>query len=301
MAQTVAETKIGDMIRTNRLPGAFIFEGAPEDTDVLAGNLARSVVCLDTHYKQLNGGACLACLSCLKAARGSHPDIITTESEGDGARSFHIAKVREIIDDLYLSPNESEKKVYIIRQMQNMTSQGQNALLKSLEEPPASAVFIITVTSLDLILETVQSRAVKFKAEHAHNATDSYNNKNEYSETGEIIKNILAKSGGTLAAYQDMLKNIDKLGKPGILAFYSDLENAVRDVLAAKVFVNDLTAARFLYFKNIADFEILESCTKNYSAKKILDLSGKIRDFKSDLEYNANIRLNIASFFCAIT
>ena len=297
MTRAVIEAKLSDMIRTNRLPSAFIFEGTTENTDALADNLARLVVCSDLDYKNTHGSACMVCPSCLKSIRGSHPDITTAEPEDDGARSFHIAKVREIIDDLYLSPNEGAKKVYIIRDMQNMTPQGQNALLKSLEEPPKFALFIITATNLELILETVKSRAVKFKINNGNSTSDSQNNDN----FTENIRNILIKNGGTLAAYQDILKNIDKLGKTGIINFYLDLGNAVRDILVAKIFAEDLNNAQFLYFNNTANFYILEACIKGYSVKKILELSRKIQRFKSDLEYNANLRLNITSFFGEVT
>ena len=300
MTRTVIEAKLSDMIRTNRLPSAFIFEGMTDDTNALAEDFARLVVCSDLDYKKIHGSACMICSACLKSIRGSHPDITTAEPEDDGARSFHIAKVREIIEDLYLSPNESAKKVYIIRDMQNMTPQGQNALLKSLEEPPKFALFIITVTNLDLILETVKSRAVKFKIEHEKSINLSDNTYDNYDNLSETIKNILIKNGDILAAYQDILKNIDKLGKSGVLSFYSDLENAVRDILIAKIFNEDLSDAKFLYFKNSANFEILKSCIKDYSTKKILELSVKIQKHKSDLEYNANMRLNITSFFGAV-
>ena len=295
MTRTFIDAKISDMIRTNRLPSAFIFEGVPNDTNALVNNLACSVVCLNLDHKQSHGSACLKCSSCLKAARGLHPDITISEPEGDGVLSFHISKVREIIGDLYLSPNESTKKVYIIRDMQNMTPQGQNALLKSLEEPPEFAVFIITVTNLDLILETVKSRAVKFKIEHTQRVNAENNN---FSET---IENILVKNGDTLTVYQNMLKNIDKLGKSGMLNFYSDLENALRDILVAKIFASNLISTPFLYFNSSTDLEFVKDCIKNYSVKKILELMGRIQEIKSDLEYNANIRLNMTSFFEAMS
>ena len=298
MTQTIIETKISDMIRTNRLPGAFIFEGMPDDTNMLANNLARSVACLDLDYKKTHGIACMACSSCLKSLRGSHPDITIAEPEDDGARSFHIAKVREIIDDLYLSPNESSKKIYIIRDMQNMTLQGQNALLKSLEEPPEFAVFIITVTNLDLVLETVRSRAVKFKIENKK-SIDADNQ----AIFSEVIKNILVKNADVSATYQDVLKNIDKFGKNGVIGFYAELENAVRDILISKIFAgdSDLGNVRFLYFNTSAYLETVKTCAKDYSAKKVLELIKKIRHFKSDLEHNANIRLNMTLFFGEMT
>jgi len=283
---------IKNMIKSDRLPGTFLFEGSPEVTGVFAGMLARTVVCSDLEYKKNHGEACGVCFSCVKASRNIHPDIIISEPESDGARSFHIKKVREeVIDGLYLSPNESGKKIYIIKDMQNMGHEGQNALLKSLEEPPPFVIFIITAASLDLILETVKSRAVKFNL----SAGDSDFSRDNH---GEIIKNILGKNSDKLAVYQDIIKNLDKTGKSGILNFYYNLENAARDILISKVFFDNLNEARFLYFKD--NPEILEKYAGNYSVAKILELCAKIQEYKSDLEYNANTRLNLSSFFSAI-
>ena len=229
---------IKNMIKSGRLPGTIIFEGSPEGVRLLSDFLAMTVVCSDSEHKKETGEGCGVCAACKKAGKNIHPDIITAEPEADGARSFHIDKVREITEGLYLSPSESDKKVYIIKDMQNMTPQGQNALLKALEEPPLSAVFIITAASLDLVLETVRSRAVSFRLEH-----ETADNKNDYKE---IINNILGKNRNKLAVYQDILKNLEKSGKSVILNFYCDLENAVRDIMIAKIFANDLNKARFL-------------------------------------------------------
>lgn len=277
------DSVIKNMVKSGRLPGAFIFEGSPDMTDSFADILAKAVVCADFEYKKAHGLSCGVCSSCRKSGGGTHPDIIITEPESDGARSFHIDKVRGITGGLYLSPNESDKKVYIIRDMQNMTQQGQNALLKSIEEPPPFVIFIITAVNLDLLLETVKSRAVKFSVgDDSARAQDN---------NGEIIKNILGKNTDRLAACRDMLKNTEK---PGILNFYHNLENAARDILIAKVFADDLSGARFLYLDNP------ESYAGDYSVKKLFELCGKIQGFKSDLEHNANTRLNISAFFSAI-
>ena len=281
-----ANQVIKNMIKTGRIPGAFIFEGSPELAGSHADMLAKAAVCSDYKYKLEHGGACGACQACAKAAKNIHPDIIIAEPEGEGSQSFHIDKVRELIADLYLAPNESERKVYIIKDMHNMTPQGQNALLKSLEEPPVFVIFIITAQNLDLILETVKSRAVKFSLGEASDSQDDY---------ADIINNILGGTADKLALYQDIIKKLDKAGKPGVINFYYKLENAVRDILAAKICSSDI---ELLYFNNKR--ELLDNCAVSYSVKKILELYKKIGEHKSDLEYNANMRLNLSSFFSAI-
>ena len=292
---------IKDMIKSDKIPGAFIFEGEfGSGRDLIANILAKTIVCRDTENKKKTGEPCGICDACIKAGKNIHPDIIVPESDGEGALSFHIKEVREVIDGLYLTPNESDKKVYIIKNMQNMTPQGQNALLKSLEEPPPFAVFIITVTNSDLILETVKSRAVKFTVDSADGATK----KGSSAIYGDLIRDIISENPDKLSAYQKLIsKGLEKSDKPEVLNFYSYLENALRDILIAKIFMPyenaDITDVSFLYFTDI-NLEEVKKLANLHSTKKIFNLSKKINKYKADLDYNINIRLNLISFLSSL-
>jgi len=283
---------ISEMIKSDKIPGAFIFEGEKSGgTDFISDILAKAIVCENAEHKKKFGESCGVCGACIKSGKGVHPDIIITEPDGEGSLSFHIDKVRDIINGLYLSPNESGRKVYIIKDMQNMTPQGQNALLKSLEEPPPFVVFIITVTSYDLILETVKSRAARFSLEY----TDKTIKK--ASVYGDLIFDILAENPDRLPVYQKLLaKNPEKAE---IIQFYSCLENALRDIIVAKIFISRETPdVTFLYF---GSFDEIKKLINLYPTKKILDFSKKVHEFKVDLDYNINIRLNIASFLSSLS
>ena len=302
---------IRDMIKFNKIPGTFIFEGEQEnDKNLISNVLAKAVVCQNNDHKKEFGDSCGVCDSCVKAEKNIHPDIIVPEPDGEGALSYHIKKVREdIIDGLYLTPNESDKKVYIIKDMQNMTPQGQNALLKSIEEPPPFVVFIITVNSSDLILETVKSRSVKFTMDYNDYADKSKTSKKIQSNYGELIFDILAENPDKLAIYQKLLtKGLEKSDKTEVLTFYSYLENALRDILVAKIFMSyenpensEINSISFIYFNNFNDLELLKKLANLYSAKKILSLSKKIHKYKADLDYNINIRLNLTSFLSSLS
>ena len=281
---------IKEMIKSGKIPGAFIFEGEDERSKkTISEALAKSIVCEDIGYKKKNGEACGECSSCMKAERSIHPDIIVSGPEGEGSLSFHIDKARDIVAGLYLAPNESETKAYIIQDMQNMTPQAQNALLKAIEEPPPFAVFVITANSGDLILETVKSRAVKFKLE----SEDAFAKKDPQIYE-DLILDILQKPDKT-SIYQKLApKAPDKSGKLELMSFYSCLENALRDVLVAKIFAGaDPNAFPLLHFGGA---EKAQKLADIYSAKKILNLSKTVREYKADLEYNINVRLNLASF-----
>jgi len=291
---------IKELVRSGKIPGAFVFEGDDEENKrIITEVLAKSLVCGDGDYKKRNGEGCGACASCKKADMHIHPDIIVAKSDGEGSLSLHIDKARDIVSGLYLAPNESETKVYIIENMQDMTPQGQNALLKSLEEPPPFAVFIITASDKNQILETVKSRAINFTVGSGGKTAQSQRNPKLHEE---LVLDILAQKPDKLATYQKLLsKALDKSGKNEVLNFYSCLEEALRDILVAKLF--DLREAPGI--KNFSflclDFEKTKNLANTYSTNKILNLSKTISGYKADLDYNVNVRLNLTSFFASIS
>ena len=101
---------------------------------------------------------CLKCPDCLKAEKDGHPDIFETDGIKGKSKNFTVDAVREIRSNAFIVPNESDKKIYILKNGQNMNEQAQNALLKILEEPPTYVFFIIVTTSRSTMLETVLSR-----------------------------------------------------------------------------------------------------------------------------------------------
>jgi DNA polymerase-3 subunit delta' len=121
----------------------------------LARLLAAAAVCRDGNKP------CLACSACRKAMTSNHPDIITVTDPEHKAVAVKI--VREYREDVYIKPNEADKKVYIFPQ--ELGTEGQNALLKILEEPPAYGVFILLAENPQQILTTVRSRCTLLQME----------------------------------------------------------------------------------------------------------------------------------------
>ena len=104
---------------------------------------------------------CLACSACRKAMTDNHPDIISVTDPDHKAVAVKI--VREYREDVYIKPNEADKKVYIFPQ--ELGTEGQNALLKILEEPPSYGVFILLAENPQQILTTVRSRCTLLQME----------------------------------------------------------------------------------------------------------------------------------------
>jgi DNA polymerase-3 subunit gamma/tau len=97
---------------------------------------------------------CLACASCVSMSTGQHPDFI----EMDAASHTGVDNVRNIIDSSSMLPLMGRKKIYLIDEAHMLSKAAFNALLKILEEPPASALFILATTDVQKIIETVRSR-----------------------------------------------------------------------------------------------------------------------------------------------
>ncbi len=99
---------------------------------------------------------CLVCPACRKALADTHPDIITVD---DPEKAYvPIELVRKTQADLYIRPNEGRNKIYIYPRAQALRVESQNALLKSLEEPPPYGVFILLTDTPEKLLPTIRSR-----------------------------------------------------------------------------------------------------------------------------------------------
>ena len=102
---------------------------------------------------------CQQCHSCKQALSGNQPDIIRVTHEKPN--TIGVDDIRtQINTDISIKPYSSPRKIYIIQEGEKMTAQAQNALLKTLEEPPAYAVILILTTNMDALLPTILSRCV---------------------------------------------------------------------------------------------------------------------------------------------
>jgi len=102
------------------------------------------------------------CVHCEKAARFIHPDI-TTVGRLDDKLIVSVDQIRDLKKDVYIVPNESLQKAYIVNDADSMNANAQNAFLQILEEPPGHAVFILSTGNPAALLPTVRSRCVELK------------------------------------------------------------------------------------------------------------------------------------------
>ncbi len=141
-------------IRLGKVSHAYIFSGeAGMGRQTLARAFAASLQC-----EKEGIDACGHCKSCLQAASNNHPDIryITHEKASLGVDDIRT----QLNNDIYIKPYSGKYKIYIIPDAEKMTEQAQNALLKTLEEPPSYAVILLLTTNINAFLGTVLSRCI---------------------------------------------------------------------------------------------------------------------------------------------
>lgn len=142
-------------IELGKMSHAYILNGEKgTGKRTLAGVVAKTMQC--------EGGSpdpCGTCKSCLQAESGNQPDIIWVDHEKPNVISVDEIRT-QIINDIDLKPYSSKYKIYIVPDAQIMNIQAQNALLKTLEEPPEYAVIMLLTSNVDKFLPTILSRCI---------------------------------------------------------------------------------------------------------------------------------------------
>ena len=151
------EKAVLELIRSGRLPHTIILEGGEKDErDSAALLLAAGAVCRETNPP------CLRCNPCRKVLDGIHPDVFRPEpSKNLKSGILSLKDLRDsYLSQMSVRPNEADCKVYLFSDADKLLREdSQNALLKTIEEPPQSLYFIFTVQSAKSLLLTVRSRA----------------------------------------------------------------------------------------------------------------------------------------------
>lgn len=145
-------------IENNKISHAYILTGeAGTGRKSIANAFSMALLCE-------KGGKepCMVCHSCKQVLSGNHPDLIYVKHEKPN--SIGVDDIREQINDtIMIRPYSSYYKIYIVDEAEKMTVQAQNALLKTIEEPPSYAVIILITTNQEAFLPTILSRCVQLK------------------------------------------------------------------------------------------------------------------------------------------
>ena len=153
-------------MKTDSLPHALILEGeSGVGKRTFARLIAAALLC------GAEEPPCGECIVCKNVLSGNHPDVLFFETEKHTRDNFKIETVRQIRDLAFISPNQANKKIFILSEADLMNASAQNALLKILEEPPAYAYFFLLCQRKSAFLETILSRCTVYRLERVDSET----------------------------------------------------------------------------------------------------------------------------------
>lgn len=216
----VVKTLMG-ALKSNKIAHAYLFCGpkATGKTSV-ARILAKAINCQNTKEKN----PCDKCSSCISISEGNAIDVI----EIDAASSRGIDEIRELREKIKFSPTLLKYKIFIIDEVHMLTKEAFNALLKTLEEPPPHAIFMLITTEVHKIPQTIISRCQRFdfrkiKSSQIIKRLEYIAKKEKINLEGEVLKIIALNSGGGLRDAISILDQASSLGEKVTISLLKDL------------------------------------------------------------------------------
>lgn len=252
-------THLQNAITMDKISHAYIINGPDKSgKKMLAEAFAMALQCE-------NGGneGCMECHSCKQAINRNQPDIIYVSHEKPNTISVDDIR-SQVNNDIGIKPYSSKYKIYIIDEAEKMNVQAQNALLKTIEEPPAYAVILLLTTNADMFLPTILSRCVTLNIKVvADDVMKRYLMKqylipDYHAEVcvafaqGNVGKAILLASSGEFnelkAAVLQLMKRLDDI------ELY-EMAAAIKQINEYKLSINDYFDLIMIWFRDILYFK----------------------------------------------
>lgn len=185
-----AEEYFSQILESGEPGHAYLFEAESDEAALNAARFAARRIACETK------SGCGRCPSCRAFDSGNHPDIITLSKEKE---AYAISEIRrQLVDDIQIRPYQFPYKIYIVPAFQKLSEGCQNAMLKTLEEPPAYGIILLAGTNRGALLPTVLSRLICLNADEDGEALLSAEEEEALSR--EVTKDQLM-----------MLKNIERM------------------------------------------------------------------------------------------
>ena len=316
-------------IESKKVSHAYIFEG--EDgcgRHTLAYQLAAAISCQN---KDAKISPCGECVNCKKIFSSLSPDVVPLGVAHDKV-TIGVETARYIKDDICTAPNGLPIKMYIIEDADKMTMQAQNALLLSLEEPPAYVIFILLCKDSSVLLETIRSRAITFHLEKlslddiSRYLCEKYPKAKELkTDSPEEFNEILFASNGTLGRAISLLDDKDRKkemaeraitkafietalnrSKVSIFDMMSSLGSKRADIIPRLMKIQHALRDLILLKKAdspelvfYSDIEYATEISTKFTLERLIDMYSALEVAIEDLKANANVRLSLLSMMYA--
>lgn len=192
---------LSSSINRGRISHFYLISG-PEGSGkrTLAKLLAAAILCRGDRKP------CLSCPACRKVLGAGHPDFITIDDPEK--KTVPVDLVRQARADIYIQPNEADRKIYLFPRAHDMAEPSQNALLKILEEPPAYGVFILLTNNPQKLLPTVRSRCTELAMTALPETLLRAQLRSRFPEAPEqMLAAAISRSGGFLGQAISLLES----------------------------------------------------------------------------------------------
>lgn len=293
-------------IEYHKVSHAYILSGEQGmGRKTLAKAFAMTLLC-----EKSDKEPCMECHSCKQILSGNHPDVIWVTHEK--LNSIGVDDIREQINDtIQIKPYSSAYKIYLVDEAEKMTVQAQNALLKTIEEPPAYAIIILMTTNEETFLPTILSRCIKLKLKPLKDQTiSSYltesmgiseNQADVFAAfaRGNLGKAIhLAESEEFQAVYQTMLALLKHLRSMDI----AELMETIRKLKDDNLNLDECLDFMQLWYRDVLMFKVTKDMNllifkEEYSAINDMSKNSSYQGLEAVLESiekaRARLRANV--------
>ncbi|MCD7825545.1 MAG: DNA polymerase III subunit delta' [Clostridiaceae bacterium] len=312
IGQEKIKSHLQEGIRQQKISHAYIVNGETgSGRRLLCSALTKTLLC---ENRTEQGDACGICKSCIQVDSNNHPDVrfITHEKAG-----ISVDDIREqLVNDIAIKPYSSNHKIYIIPDANKMTEQAQNALLKTIEEPPEYAVILLITENAEKLLPTIQSRCVVLNTQPLDkNAIKQYLIKNLQMEPeqaeiaagfcqGNVGKAIHFASSDDFYQMKEetlnILKNINRLE-------LSEIMTIIKGISQRKGRINEYLDLMILWYRDVLMFKVtkdanillyrdeLQEIAKQASTRNYEDIENIIKAIdKAKVRLDANVNFDTA-------
>ncbi|MEJ5349765.1 MAG: DNA polymerase III subunit delta' [Desulfosoma sp.] len=249
------------MIRKGKLPHALLFTGMPGvGKKALALEVAKALNCSEKMELSQNESspimACGRCVSCSKIVRGVHPDVMVISKDGSAIK---LAQIRSLKERCRVHPYEGRRRVIILEDCQDLTEEAANALLKILEEPPASNVFLLLAPEPYNLMPTIVSRCCHLRCRPLDPQSVAETLRDEMSLDEETALRLAHLSFGSLEKarawaqekllerMESVMERLEKILQSPMIDFFQDVaqwaketENLEQDLECIKFAVREV-------------------------------------------------------------
>lgn len=259
--QEVAVRLMQNMLERGRVSHALLFCGPSGVGKRLAAiEMAKAVNCTGAGHD-----ACDTCLSCRKVVSGNHPDLKVVVPKKK-SRTIDVETVESITDIASMKPLEGRCHVFLVHDAERMNFAAQNHFLKTLEEPPSQALFVLTTEYPRMLLPTIRSRCqnVRFRALRPATVVDLLKQQKDLPD--DVAVSIAAVAQGQMSRALDL---VDSDKRQMALAIAKELADGANPVTTAEAFVKTLESERKRIENSVeADSSELNSAELTREAKE---------------------------------